>query len=259
MPHDEWIELLLGRAESGPTRSLNAHDAQVFFEVGDGVRFRSNDGGLRTGTVEKLNPKRARVRCGDQDWVVPYAGLEHLCATTATDRRSRATRLKDVAAEARNLMDRCGLDEWTLRFSSATKMLGKCRSQQKLILISRSHAVHDAPEQVTDTIRHEIAHALAGPEAGHGPAWRALARQLGATPRSCQPEDDETRCRREAAKSRFRTGDAVSFMARGKLRTGVIVRMNPKRARVRSGDGHWSVPYARLSATLGRDRVGRID
>ena len=169
MPQNEWIELLLGSGDSVPTRSLHGDDAQVFFEAGDQVRFRSNDGGTRTGTVEKLNPKRARVRCGAQNWVVPYAGLEHLCATTAADRRSRVTRLKDVAAEVRDLMDRHGLDEWTLRFSAATKKLGECRSQHKLILISRSHAVHGTPEQVTDTICHEIAHALAGPEAATAP------------------------------------------------------------------------------------------
>ena len=253
MPQNEWIELLLGSGDSVPTRSLHGDDAQVFFEAGDQVRFRSNDGGTRTGTVEKLNPKRARVRCGAQNWVVPYAGLEHLCATTAADRRSRVTRLKDVAAEVRDLMDRHGLDEWTLRFSAATKKLGECRSQHKLILISRSHAVHGTPEQVTDTICHEIAHALAGPEAGHGPAWKALARQLGATPKSCAPENDETRRRREAVREQFCTGDSVSFIARGELQTGVILRMNPKRAKVKSGDSRWSVPYARLSATLRRD------
>ena len=108
--------------------------------------------------------------------------------------------------------------------------------------------------QVTDTILHEIAHALAGPGAGHGPAWKATASRLGATPKSCAPESDEARRRREAAKANFRTGDTVSFLARGVVRTGVIVRMNPKRAKVKSGDVVWSVPYAKLSATHRLDR-----
>jgi len=110
--------------------------------------------------------------------------------------------------------------------------------------------VHASSEQLTDTILHEIAHALAGPAAKHGPAWKAIARRLGATPKSCAPESDEVRLRREAARANFRVGDAVRFVARGQLRTGTIVRMNPKRARVQCVDGTWSVPYTRLSATV---------
>ena len=39
-------------------------------------------------------------------------------------------------------------------------MLDECRSQHRLFLISRSHAVHDPPEQVTDTIRHDTSRNL---------------------------------------------------------------------------------------------------
>ncbi len=70
--------------------------------------------------------------------------------------------------------------------------------------------------------------------------------RLGATPRSCAPESDEARECREAARAKFNAGDAVSFIARGERHTGPIVRMNPKRARVKCGDVLWSVPYARL-------------
>ena len=253
-PNIEWLELLLASWAPDSTPSLRPEDAQVFFEVGDEVRFRTRDGGALTGTVEKLNPKRARVRCGASGWTVPYAGLQHLCASTATDRKPRATRLNAVAAQARDLMDRHGLDEWTFRFNTARKKLGECRAQQKLILLSRSHAVNDPPAQVTDTILHEIAHALAGPAARHGPAWKAIAHRLGATPKSCAPESDEARDRREAAKAKYRAGDAVSFIARGAVQTGTIVRMNPKRAKVKCGDVAWSVPYPKLIAATSVDR-----
>ena len=245
-PNIDWLELLLGSRAPDSTPSLRPEDAQVFFEVGDEVRFCTPDGGTLTGTVEKLNPKRARVRCGASGWTVPYAGLQHLCTSTATDRKPRATRLNAVAVQARGLMDRHGLDEWTLRFNTARKKLGECRAEQKLILLSRPHAVNDPPAQVTDTILHEIAHALAGPSARHGSAWKAIAHQLGATPKSCAPESDEARDRRESAKAKFRAGDAVSFIARGALHTGTIVRMNPKRAKVKCGDVAWSVPYPKL-------------
>ena len=235
--------------------STRPEDAQVLFDVGDRVRFSTANGGTLTGTVEKLNPKRARVSCGTVVWAMPYHGLEHVCRATARDREERMVRLKRVASRARKLMDRHGLDEWSLRFNGARKKLGECRPQQKLILISRVHALNEAPGQVTDTILHEIAHALAGPKAGHGPAWKEIARRLGATPKSCAPESDEARNTREAARAKFRTGDAVTFIARGDFRTGTIVRMNPKRAKVQSGDVMWSVPYARLSM----DRSANLD
>ncbi len=239
---------MLGLAVTSTTsraRSIRPEDAQVLFDVGDRVRFSTAEGTL-TGTVEKLNPKRARVSCATVDWAVPYIRLEHVCRSTAQDREERTVRLKHTADQARELMDRHGLDEWVLRFNGARKKLGECRPLQKLILISRVHALNGAPGQVTDTILHEIAHALAGPKAGHGPAWKAIARRLGATPKSCAPESDEARNAREAARAKFRSGDAVTFIARGDVRTGTIVRMNPKRAKVKCGDVMWSVPYARL-------------
>lgn len=247
MPDTDWVGLLLSDRESVRTHALHIEDVQVFFEVGDRVRFRKAGGGALTGTVEKLNPKRASVRCGAEVWTVPYAGLDHVCGSTAADRRMRATRLKEVAAQASELMERHGLKAWTLRFSGAQRKLGECRSPQKLILFSRTHAVNGSFKQVTDTILHEIAHALAGPEARHGPAWKAIARRLGATPRSCAPEGGEARRRREAVRANFRAGDSVSFSASGGVRTGVIVRMNPRRAKVKCGDAAWLVPYASLN------------
>ena len=247
LPDVDWAELLLDIGVAEGSAALRREDAQVFFEVGDAVRFSATGRGTRTGTIEKLNPMRASVRCDDGAWRVPYVGLQHVCALTTTSRRSRAARLKEVATEARTLMNRHGLEGWTLRFNSAKTKLGECRQRQKLIRLSRTHAVNDPPDQVTDTILHEIAHALAGPAARHGPAWKAIARRVGATPKSCAPERDETRRLRETARTKFRTGDSVSFIARGKLRAGVIVRLNPKRAKVRCGDVAWSVPYPRLN------------
>ena len=234
------------------TSSIRLEDVQVCFEVGDRVGFFTAPARRLTGVVEKLNPKRMRVRCGDDVWLVPYAGLDHLCAATAEKRSLRARRLGAVATQARELMDRYGLRDWALHFNAARMRLGECRAGEKLILLSRAHAVDDPPERVTDTILHEIAHALAGPEAGHGPAWKATARRLGATPRSCAPESDETRRQRSAARASFRAGDTVSFLARGEFHTGTILRMNPKRAKVRCGDIVWSVPYTRLKSAGAR-------
>ena len=105
------------------------------------------------------------------------------------------------------------------------------------------------PREVRDTILHEIAHALAGAKAKHGPAWKAIARRLGATLKARAEEGEDARADREAAKARFRAGMEVSFRTRGgHLRTGVIVRMNPKRARVDCGGAAaYLVPYPALA------------
>ena len=43
-------------------------------------------------------------------------------------------------------------------------------------------------EEVYDTLLHEIAHALAGPGAGHGPVWKAICIKIGAKPHRCYGE-----------------------------------------------------------------------
>lgn len=221
-------------------------DRQVLFEIGDEVWFSARGKGRLSGLVVKLNPTRARVRCAETVWKVPYGGLHHVCTSTAEKREKRTIRLGEVAAQARDLMDRNGLADWSLGFNGAARKLGVCRYRQKEILLSRKHAVDGTPDQVSDTILHEIAHALAGSGAGHGPAWKKIARQLGATPKSCAPENEQDRIRREAARMKFRKGDAVSFENKGQTRVGIIERMNPKCAKVRCLSAVWSVPYAKL-------------
>ena len=61
--------------------------------------------------------------------------------------------------------------------------LGACRFRHHVIWISRTHALEGSEEQLLDTVLHEIAHAIAGHEAGHGLLWKATARRIGATPR----------------------------------------------------------------------------
>ena len=81
-------------------------------------------------------------------------------------------------------MDAHGLTGWALAFVEARKRLGHCHFQDGMIRISRTHALEGSEEQIRDTVLHEIAHAIAGYEAGHGPLWTATARRIGATPRA---------------------------------------------------------------------------
>ena len=229
-----------------PRRDLvtDADRAQARFEAGDAVQFAGKGGSKKTGSIEKLNPKRARVRCEDGTWDVPYRLLDHLDGNRAERNEER---LLEVARQARGLMNEHGLESWTFRFSAAESRLGECREREKVIRLSRRHAVKGSPREVRDTILHEIAHALAGAEARHGPAWKAVAKRLGATPKARAEESEDARADRQVAKARFRAGMEVTFRTRGgRLRAGTIVRMNPKRARVDCGGAVFLVPYLML-------------
>ena len=228
-----------------PTTIVTALDrVQARFEAGDKVSFRTRDGAKRIGTIEKLNPKRAAVRSEGERWSVPYHRLEH---SDDTHRPGNERRLLEIAEQARALMDQHGLEEWTFRFIAAQRKLGECREREKVILLSRRHAVSGASGEVKDTILHEIAHAIAGAKARHGPAWKLVAKRIGATPKARAEESEEIRRSAQAAKARFRAGMEVSFRSQGgRGQTGVIVKMNPKRARVNCNGTVFLVPYLAL-------------
>ncbi len=67
---------------------------------------------------------------------------------------------------------------WSFRFDRATTRLGQCDHRSRTISVSR-HLTHKAtPDEVTQVLLHEIAHALAGPRAAHGPAGEPLPTPL---------------------------------------------------------------------------------
>ena len=157
--------------------------ARARWRVGDKVAFSDADGAQRTGRIVKLNPTQARVRAGRALWNVPYGGLSD-AGSGKKRARDGAERLARIAASARDLMDEHGLDTWTFAFLEAERRLGDCNHRDRVIRLGRSHALDAEDAEIRDTILHEIAHALAGPEARHGPEWKATARRIGATPRA---------------------------------------------------------------------------
>ncbi len=72
---------------------------------------------------------------------------------------------------------------WTGHLDSALRRFGVCYYAKKRISLSRHLVALNSDEETLDTILHEIAHALAGPEAGHGLQWRTVASRLGADPK----------------------------------------------------------------------------
>ena len=211
---------------------------QALFEVGDEVTFANARNVRSHGTILKLNLRTATVRRGQERCLVPYRLLKGFGGVPLEDKHER---LIKVAREARELMDRHGLSEWAFRFNAARRTLGLCKEKEKVIQLGRHHALHDDPSQVTDTILHEIAHALAGAKAGHGPAWREVAKRLGATPRALKPGDREADNKIRGAVS---VGMKVCFRAaRGRVFGGTITRLNRKTARVSCAGRMMRVPY----------------
>jgi len=98
--------------------------------------------------------------------------------------------LKFLGETATVLFTKHGLAGWSFGLTQAKRRLGVCNYRRKRIEIGEYYALHNPDEAVLDTLLHEIAHALAGPEAGHGPAWKAIAVRIGATPRACDDSPD---------------------------------------------------------------------
>ncbi len=95
-------------------------------------------------------------------------------------------KLEDARSLAEALMRKHNVPPaWSFCFDRAKVRFGKCDYRKKRISLS-SHLVqlNDEPE-VRDTILHEIAHALAPRDAGHGPVWRAQALAIGCNGTRC--------------------------------------------------------------------------
>jgi hypothetical protein len=68
-------------------------------------------------------------------------------------------------------------------FSRARRAFGQAHQDGRLLL-SRSFIGTDAVDDLQDTIRHELAHLIAGIRFKHGPRWQQVDVTLGACPRA---------------------------------------------------------------------------
>ncbi len=74
---------------------------------------------------------------------------------------------------------------WTFGWDRARTRLGACRTRQRRITLSAPLAARLSPEDIEDTIRHEIAHAIDVERRGktnHDATWKRLAVACGAQP-----------------------------------------------------------------------------
>lgn len=94
-------------------------------------------------------------------------------------------KLEDAENLALTLMEDNGVGTWSFRFDNAKRRCGSCHHGKRTITLSRHFVTLNSAADVEDTIRHEIAHALAGFKAGHGVQWQMWAIRLGARPERC--------------------------------------------------------------------------
>jgi hypothetical protein len=70
-------------------------------------------------------------------------------------------------------------DVWSFGFDNAKTRGGQCDHGAKRITVSKYLAARFDDDEIHQVLLHEVAHALAGPRAGHGARWKTIARDLG--------------------------------------------------------------------------------
>lgn len=85
----------------------------------------------------------------------------------------------DILLIALEMLEENGLDYWVVDFDQSRRRGGACNYSEEKIVFSEFLLSRADTETVMDTIRHEVAHALAGPRAKHGPVWKEYGRMLG--------------------------------------------------------------------------------
>lgn len=68
---------------------------------------------------------------------------------------------------------------WSFGFDNAKRRAGLTDYTAKRISVSRYLAARYEDDEIHQILLHEIAHALAGSRAGHGPRWQKIADELG--------------------------------------------------------------------------------
>lgn len=144
------------------------------FLVGDPVSF-SYRGKRTEGTLSRLNPKRAVVLVGKNEFSVPYDRLLPLAGKCS----ERIQRLKTIQNLAVSYLQQHRLKGWQFQFDHATRRAGCCNYRNKRITLALELAANGSMADIRDTILHEIAHALVGRKHSHDAVWKARALEIG--------------------------------------------------------------------------------
>jgi hypothetical protein len=99
---------------------------------------------------------------------------------------------------------------WSIDFNRRKRSIGLCRYDTKTIEISEHYLAVNTVDQIKETITHEIAHAIAGYAAGHGPKWKATHSALGGNAKRVATGDDSNRIAAAYKLVNSLTGDTVA-------------------------------------------------
>jgi len=102
---------------------------------------------------------------------------------------ARYAHRKTVRQLALERMAQHGLHDWMFAFNRRKRSMGLCRYAEKTIELSIYLVDRNGPDEILDTILHEIAHSLVGPRHGHDAVWKAKCREIGAKPQRCGDAD----------------------------------------------------------------------
>ena len=168
---------------------MTADFAGAKFPPGTIVSFTNKTHTLQ-GTVQKLLRRHARVATqGKTLWNVPYNAL----TVRELPKISEMT-LNEIEILGVRLIQehevKSGLKTgWQFAFDLAPVRGGICRHRTKQITLSVTFCQKAHKEDIVDTILHEIAHAIVGPNHGHDEIWKAAARRIGCTAKRCHQVD----------------------------------------------------------------------
>ncbi|MCK9370320.1 SprT-like domain-containing protein [Candidatus Dojkabacteria bacterium] len=98
----------------------------------------------------------------------------------------------DINILAQELFEIYGLSDWSFRYGMAVNLFGNCNRATKTITMSKLLIDINSDEVNTDTLLHEIAHALAPRFSHHGKDWQEIAQCIGASPTRCTNSDVKT-------------------------------------------------------------------
>lgn len=100
--------------------------------------------------------------------------------------------LQEADTLARTLVAQHLDSSWKFEWNNRKRALGLCCYTTKTVYLSRYwvKALANKPDQIKDTILHEIAHAIAVERHGkagwnHGKLWKAVCVEIGADPTRC--------------------------------------------------------------------------
>jgi hypothetical protein len=97
---------------------------------------------------------------------------------------------EDVQRIARELLDRHGLHDWTVKMDNARRRAGQCNHTRRQLSFSLGLMWERHWDETHMTITHEVAHALT-PGRHHDEVWQAKHRELGGDGKRCFEHDDQ--------------------------------------------------------------------